>query len=125
MTETRVSAALLAGRLLLATWFVVELVDKVRRFDGWVDVVGASGLPAPAAAMGLVVVLLAVGSASIVSGYRARVGVACLLTFLVPTALLFESPGGALRAVSIAGGLVLLAAVGPGAWSVDTRLGRD
>ncbi len=112
-------AALLVGRLLLATWFVVELIDKIRRFDGWVEVVAKAGMPAPAAEMALVVVLLAVGSLSLVLGYRIRVGVGCLLLFLLPTALLFESPSGAVKAASIAGGLVLLGAVGPGAWSLE------
>jgi uncharacterized membrane protein YphA (DoxX/SURF4 family) len=36
---------LLASRLLLASFFVVEGVDKVRRFRFWTGVVRDAGLP--------------------------------------------------------------------------------
>ena len=123
LAPTSLGWALLLARLLLASWFTVELVDKVRRFRFWVSVVGQSGLPAPAAAMGLVVLLLSLGSASLLTGVYVTAGVACLGIFLAPTALLFESREGALKSLSIAGGLLLLAVTGPGPWTLAAWLG--
>ena len=79
-------------------------------------------MPAPAAEMALVVALLVVGSITVALGVWTSVGVVCLLVFLAPTALIFESRAGAVRCISIAGGLLLLFATGPGQWSLDALL---
>ena len=107
-------AWLLLARLLAMSFFAVELIDKIRRFWAWSDVVRQAGMPLPEAEMGLVVTLLSVGCLSLLTGYRLRAGIICLLVFLAPTALLFESSGGAIRCLSIAGGLIALAVAGPG-----------
>ncbi len=117
-------ALLLAARCLLAVHFGAELLDKVQRFGAWTETVAAAGLPLPAAEMGLVVALLTVGTVTLVAGWRVRLGVVALLVFCLPTALFFESPHGALQLTSIAGGLLLLWTVGPGAWSLESLLGR-
>lgn len=115
-------AALLLGRLLLASFFVVEGWSKIREFSRWVEVVRSVGLPWPRAEMALVVGLLTTGTLSLVLGFYTRVGLTCLLVFLLPTALIFESRGGAIRCLSIAGGLVCVLGVGPGAFSLDAYL---
>lgn len=112
-------ALLCAARCLLAVHFAAELVDKVRRFGAWTQTVAAAGLPFPEAEMGLVVALLALGTATLVAGWRVRVGVVSLFVFSLPTALFFESAHGALQLTSVSGGLLLLWATGPGAWSVE------
>ena len=114
-------AGLLLARLLTSSFFLVELIDKIRHFKEWSAVVRKVGMPLPEAEMGLVVALLATGCLSLLAGYRLRAGVTCLLVFLTPTALLFESSGGALRCASIAGGLLAIAIAGPGRYSLDHR----
>jgi putative oxidoreductase len=115
---------LLCGRLLISVFFAVELVDKITRFGEWVEFLAASGMPAPAAEMALVVLLLSTGCVSLITGVRVRLGVACLLIFLVPTAALFESSAMAVKSISVAGGLVLLWVTGPGRLSLGAP-GRD
>ena len=117
-------ALLLAARCLLAVHFGAELLDKILRFDAWTETVAAAGLPLPAAEMGLVVALLTVGTVTLVTGWRVRVGVAALLVFSLPTALFFESAHGALQLASIAGGLLMLWGTGPGAWSLEAQVRR-
>lgn len=115
-------AWLLLARLLLMSFFFVELMDKIRRFRHWSDIVRKVGMPLPEAEMALVITLLSIGCLSLLLGYRMQVGIVCLLVFLAPTALIFESAGGALRCASIAGGLIALGVVGPGRYSLQAVL---
>ena len=109
----------LLARVMLATFFLVELTDKFRRFSFWVDVVRKARMPAPRAEMALVVFLLSAGTTSILLGLQTTWGIGALLLFLAPTALFFESPAGRVKSISIAGGLIALALLGPGSLSVD------
>ena len=110
---------LLLGRLLLSVFFVVELVDKLRRFSYWKGVIATAGMPLPAAELGLVIALLALGSASLISGWKVQIGATLLLIFLVPTALIFETRSSAIKSLSIGGALLLVMATGPGRWALD------
>ena len=110
---------LLIGRGLLAVFFVVEAIDKIRRFKEWTAVVAEAGLPFPAAEMALVVTLLVLGSVALLTGFQLRAGVICLIVFLIPTALFFESSSGAVKCVSLIGALLILMAVGPGRFSLE------
>ena len=90
-------ALLFAARCLLAVHFGAELLDKILRFGAWTETVAAAGLPLPAAEMGLVVALLTVGTTTLVTGWRVRMGIVALLVFSLPP-LFFESSHGALQA---------------------------
>lgn len=105
---------LLVGRLLLAVFFVSEAVDKIRRFSEWTAFIADAGMPLPAAEMVLVIVLLVLGSLSLVTGWRTQLGATLLVIFLVPTALLFESTGASIKSASLIGALLLVMATGPG-----------
>ena len=109
---------LLLGRVLLTTFFVVEAVDKVRRFKEWTAFIAEAGMPFPAAEMVLVITLLVLGSVSLLTGWQVRIGAVLLLVFLIPTALLFESSESAVKSVSLMGALLLLMAAGPGRFAL-------
>ena len=114
--------ALLLARWMLCAHFAVELADKVRRFSYWTDIVRRAGFPFPAAEMALVVTLLTLGIASLVTGWHVGMGISALLLVLAPSALFFDSRRGAAQSLSIAGGLLCLWCVGPGAWSLEAWL---
>lgn len=82
------------------------------------------------------VVLEILGAASLLAGWKTRWGVAALLVFLVPVTAIFHGPWTAqgaevqqqviqfLKNLSIAGGLLAVAAAGPGVYSLDARRER-
>ena len=113
---------LLLARWMLCAHFAVELADKVRRFGYWTYVVRKAGFPLPAAEMALVVTLLTLGIASLMTGWHVEVGICALLLVLAPSALFFDSRRGAAQSLSVAGGLLCLWCIGPGAWSLEAWL---
>ena len=104
----------LLGRLLLSVFFVSEATDKIRHFEQWVTFIAEAGMPAPEAEMALVVVLLVLGSLSIITGWKVRLGAGLLMIFLIPTALLFESGSGQIKSIALLGGLLLVMVGGAG-----------
>lgn len=112
---------LLVGRLLLSVFFVTEAADKILHFQQWVDFIDQAGMPLPEAEMGLVITLLVLGSLSLVTGWKVRIGALLLVIFLVPTALLFESGAGQIKSVSLMGALLVLMAHGAGRLALTAR----
>jgi len=81
----------LIARLVVSLHFVYELQDKILRFGYWRDVVDANSINLNATwSLILVIVLLAVGCFSLLSGNYCWVGLISLTTFQIPTSILFE-----------------------------------
>lgn len=118
--------AALAGRLLLATIFIVEGWLKIADYGGTVAYMeghGVSSLLLP------LVILTELGGGLLVAfGLFARWAAMALCSFCLLTALFFHmSPDQAVhfyKNLAIAGGFLLLAGCGPGGWSLDARLQR-
>ncbi|MCT0217418.1 DoxX family membrane protein [Synechococcus sp. CS-1329] len=98
------------ARVLLALVFVHALVGKFTNFAGVTEKIAATGLP-----LAPVLLVLAVGSALLILGWRQRLGAALLLLFLVPTSLIFHhdlgDPGERiqlLKNLAIVAGLLLV-----------------
>lgn len=116
----------LAGRVLLATIFVVEGWLKIRDYSGtlaYMDAHGVPGLLLP------LVILTELGGGLLVAvGLFARLGAIALAGYCLLTALFFHmSPDQAVhfyKNLAMAGGFLMLVAHGPGAWSLDARLGQ-
>ncbi len=128
--------AALAGRSLLALIFVISGYGKITGFAGTAAYMASKGLPmADVLLVGAIAAELG-GGLAIVAGWKARWAALALFLFIIPTTLVFHNPAGLpaaeaqaqtihfLKNVSIMGGMLLLAAFGPGAWSVDGRGGR-
>jgi uncharacterized membrane protein YphA (DoxX/SURF4 family) len=98
--------------LLLSAHFLAELADKILRFSYWVGVLQQAGQPYPVAEMALVVLLLVVGAPLLFVGVRVPFACACLVTFQVPTTLLFETTSyERWDSISVIGGLCIAAAL--------------
>lgn len=121
----------LVARMMFAAVFLPSGMGKLLSFDATAGFIASRGLPfAGLMAAGAVVVEL-VGSAALLAGWRTRWAALTLLAFTLLAALLFHDFWAApaaqamlqrqafLKNVGIAGGLLLLAAVGAGRISLD------
>jgi putative oxidoreductase len=128
--DTVANATLLAGRIALGLLFVVSGFGKITGFEGTAGFMASKGMPmAELLLVGAIAVEL-VGGLMLVAGLKARWAAAAIAAFLVPTTLIFHSPVGPeaqaqmtqfLKNLSILGGMLYVAVLGPGAWSVDRR----
>jgi putative oxidoreductase len=96
--------------VLLCLVFIPAVIGKLTGFAGVAGAIAAKGLPLAAMA------LVAVGSALVVCGWKARLGAVQLLLFLVPTTLLVHGdvadrmePIQLFKTLAIMGGLLLVA----------------
>lgn len=104
------------ARVLLCLVFVYSLVGKLTGFAGPAAAIAAKGLPLAPVLLVAAIVLMAAGSALVISGWRSRLGAVLLLLFLVPTTMLFHGDVAdageriqLLKNLAIVGGLLLLA----------------
>ena len=123
----------LLGRLLLAALFLPSAVGKLGNFEMLTQGIAAKGLPLPAAVAGAVIALEVVASLALIAGWRVRWAALALAVFTLLAGLLFHSfwqaTGAAVMAqhqaffknIGIVGGLLVLAAQGPGRFSLDAR----
>jgi len=123
----------LAGRLLLAALFLPAGIAKLTGFAGTVGYISSVGLPLPQVAAALAVVVEIVGGAALVAGYGTRLAAVALALFTLVASVFFHNywalPADQqmiqqllfFKNIAVVGGLLVLAAWGPGAWSVDGR----
>src|ERR1700730_14268940 len=79
------------GRLLLCTIFLLAAVgNKIPHFGEVARIMESVGIPAPHLLLVGAIVFLLVGSVSVIVGYKARLGAALLLTFLVLASYYFH-----------------------------------
>jgi putative oxidoreductase len=125
--------AVLAGRVLLGLIFILSGFGKIAGFDGTVGYIAAKGLPFPALVAALTIVVELGGGLALAAGLYARQAALVLAVFTLLTALIFHNFWAApaaehmgqqinfLKNLAIAGGMLVLAAFGPGRLSFDAR----
>lgn len=130
-------AVTLVGRSLLAAIFVVSGVMKLATPEATAAYIASQGLPAPLA-LGIAAGLLELAAGLLLAvGFQTRWAAVVLAAFLVPVTALFHNPLGLsgaeaqlqlaqlLKNLAIMGGLLVVAGVGPGRFSVDARVGSS
>ena len=123
----------LVGRILIAYLFIPAGIGKIMGFAGTVGYIVSAGLPLPqVAAVIAIIVELGFGIALLL-GFKTRWTAIVLAVFTVATAFAFHKYWSAPDAMkmmqtinfnknmAIAGGLLALAAFGPGRLSIDKR----
>lgn len=123
----------LVGRLLLAALFLPAGLSKITGFEGTVGYIASVGLPlASAAALAAVVVEVA-GGLALIAGFRTRIAALVLALFTLAASVFFHAYWAApadqqmvtellfFKNIAVVGGLLMLAAYGAGAWSLDAR----
>lgn len=127
------NVAALVGRILLALIFITSGWSKIGGFDGTVGYIASKGLPLPQVAA-IVAILCELGGGLLLAvGFKARWAGLVLAIFTLAAGILFHDFWNADAAakmgqtinfwknVSIAGGMLMVFAFGPGAYSVDKR----
>ena len=116
LQTARLSVLNRIARLLLCLVFIQAVIGKLTGFAGPAAAIAAKGLPLAPALLVAAMALMAVGSALVISGWKARLGVVLLLMFLVPTTLLFHGDVSSteeriqlFKNLAIIGGLLLVA----------------
>jgi putative oxidoreductase len=117
-----------AGRLLIGLPFAMSGLGKLAATGPTTEMIRAAGLPLPAVALALAVVVELGGGLLLVAGFRARTVAAVLALFSIATAVSFHSNFADqnqmihfLKNVMMAGGLLQIVAFGAGALSIDNR----
>jgi putative oxidoreductase len=117
----------LLARAMLAYIFVLEGIGKIATYA---DVQGYMRDHGVAPALLPLVILTELGGGLLVLfGLKTRWAAIALAGFCLLTALLVHLPAGEMiefqKNIAIAGGFLLLASFGPGAWSIDRWLRGD
>jgi putative oxidoreductase len=132
MSSSSNSLVPLFGRILLSGVFIMGGIGKITGFSFEESMVAAKHLPMPAVALGIALAIELVGGLAILTGLFTRWTAWIVVLYMIPTTFLFHNfwaVQGADRIdtlihfeknLAIMGGLLLLAAFGPGAYSIDS-----
>jgi putative oxidoreductase len=123
----------LAGRILLALIFLLSGLSKFTAWEQTAGYMASKGMPMiPFFLVSAATVELLAGL-SVLLGFRARIGAAALILYLIPVSLIFHNFWALegmeqqiqmvtfMKNLAIMGGLLLLVAFGSGALSLDNR----
>jgi putative oxidoreductase len=121
----------LVGRILLASLFIWSGWGKLNGFSGTAELIGSIGLPMPQVLAALAVVLELGGGILLLLGLKARWVALALVVFMIVITPIFHNYWDApaaevqmqqinfLKNVAITGGIFMVAAFGPGRFSID------
>lgn len=113
--------ALLVGRLLLAALFLVAGYGKATGIEGFAGMLEGKGFPIPLIFAYAVTALEILGGLAIAAGVLVRPASVALAAFCIATAFIghMGDTTAILKNFAIAGGFLVLAAAGPGAFAVQ------
>lgn len=114
----------LLARILLSAIFLKSGIDKVLDPISTQQYMAAKGLPFPGFLLAATILVLIIGSLSILLGYQARWGALLLIGFLIPATLVFhtsfpEEEISFFKNLGLMGGLFMIVAYGSGFYSID------
>jgi putative oxidoreductase len=128
MQDTLGNAAGLIGRLMLVAIFVQSGWGKIWAYEGTAKYMDSQGVPGML--LPLVIIVELVGGLLVAVGWQTRLAALALAGFTVVAGVLFHlEPADQgqmihfMKNIAIAGGFLVLAMAGPGAWSLEGRRG--
>ena len=125
----------LIGRVFLSVIFILAGLGKIGDWSGTAGYMASRGMPAIPLFLTLAIIFEVLGGFSLLLGFKTKIGALALFLFLVPATLIFHNfwtyPAAQqqmqmimfLKNLAIMGGLLTLAAAGPGPLSIDARRG--
>ena len=123
----------LAGRILIALFFVLPGLQKLTGFSGTVAYAASAGMPLPQVGVAIGMLIEIFGGLAMLLGYRTRWAALALAVFTLAATFVFHAfwsvPADAAmvqqlmfwKNIAITGGLLGFAAHGAGGWSLDAR----
>lgn len=135
MTSPLQNTLSLVGRLLLALLFLPAGLMKIAGFAGTVGYIGSAGLPLPQLGAVLAIVVEVGGGLALLAGFGTRFAAVALALFTLVATFAFHAYWAVapeqvmvqqlmfFKNIAVVGGLLVLAAHGAGAISVDGRRG--
>ena len=127
----------LVGRVLLGVLFLPAGLMKLMGFAGTAGYIASVGLPLPEVGAALAIAIEIGGGAALLAGYHARLAAVVLAVFTVVATVCFHNfwamPADQafvqqlmfFKNIAVVGGLLVLAAHGAGAWSLDAKAHAD
>lgn len=123
----------LAGRFLLALMFVLAGYSKIGGFEGTAGYIASVGLPWAEALTVLTIVVEIGAGLALMVGYQARLAALVLAGFTLAASVIFHNywamPADQayvqqlmfMKNISVAGGLLMVAALGAGSWALGNK----
>jgi putative oxidoreductase len=123
----------LVGRLLLAALFLPAGIGKISGFAGTAGYIASKGLPLPEVGAAIAILVEIGGGLALIAGFGTRAAALVLALFTLAASFIFHNYWGVpaeqafvqqlmfFKNIAVVGGLLVLAAHGAGAWSVDAR----
>lgn len=123
----------LVGRLLLALLFLPAGISKIGGFAGTAGYIASKGLPLPEVGAAIAILVEVLGGLALIAGFGTRVAALVLAVFTLAASVFFHNYWGVpadqafvqqlmfFKNIAVVGGLLVLAAHGAGAWSVDAK----
>lgn len=121
----------LIGRILISVIFILSGLMKLESWSSSAAFLASKHFPIASAMLAGAVIVEILGGLCVLFGFKARVASFIMFLYLIPTTLIihdFWTMQGAMRAdnhihflknLAIMGGLLMLAAYGPGKLSID------
>jgi putative oxidoreductase len=117
--------AALAGRILVALIFLQSGIEKFVHYSGTLGYMTRAGLPFPQVLLVVSGIVETACALALILGWKARPAALVLVAWMIPVTLIFHNPAAGqdamihfMKNVAITGGLLMLFAFGPGAWSL-------
>lgn len=126
----------LIGRLLLAALFLPAGISKIGGFAGTAGYIASKGLPLPEVGAALAIAVEILGGLALILGFGTRLAALALALFTLVATFIFHNYWGVPadqafvqqlmfnKNIAVVGGLLVLAAHGAGAWSLDAKRQR-
>lgn len=123
----------LAGRILLALIFLVSGIGKIGGFADTAGYMASKGVPMVEASLVISIIIEIGAAAMLILGFKARLGAAALLLWVIPVSLVFHNfwalPAAEqqiqmimfMKNLAIMGGLLFVMARGSGPYSLDKK----
>ncbi|HEX4843416.1 MAG TPA: DoxX family protein [Limnobacter sp.] len=121
----------LIGRVLLAAMFVLAGIDKIGGFEGTAGYIASVGLPMAEALTALTIVVEIGAGLALIAGFQTRLAALALAGFTLAASVLFHNYWAMpaeqayvqqlmfMKNLSVAGGLLLVVALGGGRWGIS------